>query len=128
MKNILIITVALFLSSNLFGQAKDKIYRIEGHNYSTNYSYDVNLLVLNGDNNSYELINQEYLSKRLKRKNVIFRFIRRKGTYVVKGDTLYLKEKQSGKENMFYFLSKKKLVKLIEGKEKSKYIWRKVDN
>lgn len=109
-----------------FGQRKEEIFKIEGHNYSTTYSYDVDLLILNSNDNSYRFINQSYISKKMMRKNVVFDFNITEGTYIKDDDKLFLKEKNTEKELIFSFLTKNKLVRLIEGKEKSKVIWKKI--
>ena len=120
-----IILLTLFTTVSLFGQVKDNIYRIEGHNNSTVYSYSVDVLSLSTDG-TYEWINQEAFSKKLMRQNVIFNYKRSTGTYVKKGNILYLTEKENGRKYSFSFLSENKLVRLIDDKEKSKHIWKKV--
>lgn len=126
MRLLLILTFVLFSIHFSFSQKKEEIFKREGHNYSTTYSYDVDLLILNPDDNSYRFINQSYISKKMMRKNVIFDFDITEGTYLKDKDKLLLKEKNTEKELVFSFLSKNKLVRLVENNEKSKVIWKKV--
>lgn len=121
-----IFLILLITTVNLYCQTRDEIYKIGLHNYGTTYSYNIDVLTLSGEN-IYYLSNQEYLSKKLMKKNVIFNYRTHQGIYEREGDTLHLKENESGKKMSFIFLSKNKLVRLIEGREKSKYIWKKVD-
>lgn len=115
----------LFISINIFGQGKDKVYRIEGHNYSSTYSYDVNILTL-GNDSTYTISYQQYSSKKNMKKNIIIHLNIDKGTYKIRDNKLYLYEQKSKKEYLIFLFLEKKLIKLFQGKEKSKIIWRKI--
>lgn len=122
MRKIIILTFIL-ISVRSFSQIKNRIYKTEGHNNSTTYSYFVNTLSLDNDM-KYVMTIQEYLSKKLMKKNIVNNFTKLRGSYIKKGDTLILIEKKES----FLYIKKNKLMKLIDGKYKTKYFWGKINH
>ncbi len=113
--------------NSIYGQQKDDIFRISGSTKNTNgYLYNVDILILKKDH-TYELLKQEYLSKKFVKKNIPFSAYKEKGNWFRSQDTLKLIDGKSQKERWFLYLNRKRLIKLINKKEKSQKAWNKIN-
>ncbi len=128
MIRILLFFAICFLHSLIgHGQHRDEIYRIAGTKYSSAMkTYNVNILILNSDN-SYDLMRQQYNSKREMKKNVLLDLSTEKGKWKKEQDTLYLKSSHN-KATKFFVLNKKKIALVIEDVEISPAKWKKVNS
>lgn len=123
MKKILL--VSFFYIGTLYGQQKDVIYRIAGDfKDAAGYSYNVNVLLLD-ENKTYSLIEQKYYSKRLARKNVPSRFLKTKGSWDIKNDTLKLIDNEN-KTEMLFIRRKNYLIYLFDDVDESSFHWTQV--
>jgi len=124
MKKILILM--LFVTSIVYSQKKDSIYRIEGNTKdAVGYSYFVNVLILSEDN-FYTLIEQEYVSKKFAKQNIPSKFIKTQGTYTVTNGKIKLDD--NGKETIFVIVDDKRIDKLFNNQDRTNFYWKKVRN
>ncbi|RUT67754.1 hypothetical protein D0817_24640 [Flavobacterium cupreum] len=100
MKKIILLSVFLYIN-NSYGQNKDEIFRLAGDfKDAAGYSYNVNVLILHQDK-IYSFIEQEYYSKRLAKKNVPSRYLKTKGNWKMRNDTLKLIDSETKREKLF---------------------------
>lgn len=110
-----------------YSQDRHEIYRMEGMQYSSDErTYNVNVLILNS-NGSYEILKQQYYSKKEMKKNVILDLSIEKGAWSKKQDTLYLKNSDNNREAQFFTLNKNRIALIIEDVEISPTKWKRVN-
>ena len=115
--------LSVFLS---YSQHRHEVYRMEGMQYSSDErTYNVNVLIFNS-NGSYQILKQQYYSKKEMKKNVILDLSIEKGTWNKKQDTLYLKNTDKNREAKFFMLNKNKIALIIEDVEISPTKWKRV--
>lgn len=123
------IMLGLFLIVNtVYAQKRDVIYRITGDSYPTiGYAYVVSVLYLKEDN-SYRLLEQQYNSRKMARKNILRRSNDEYGVWKMVGDTLELYDDKNRPPAKFIIIDDKKIAFLFDGNERSDSYWIKVKN
>ncbi len=119
-----ILVILIFFNCIIsFGQSKDKIYRLEAKKESPGIgSYIVNVLLLEEDGN-YEIKYQEYLTKKRKKRNLIFNLKEEKGTWTKEGNILFLKDSKTNETFKFFIVNKNKIALFMDGNEISPVNW-----
>ena len=122
-----ILTILVFFNCIIcFGQSKDVIYRLEAKNESPGVgSYVVNVLSIEADGN-YEISYQEYLTKKRKKKNLIFKLKKENGTWTRKENTLFLKNSKTGKIVRFLIKNQNKVALFMDDDKISPVNWVKI--
>lgn len=123
------IMLCLFLIVNaVYAQKRDVIYRITADSYPTiGYAYVVSVLYLKEDN-SYRLLEQQYNSRKMARKNILRRSNDEYGVWKMIGDTLELYDDKNRPPAKFIIIDDKKIAFLFDDNERSDSYWRKVKN
>lgn len=117
-----IFLLCFFCIGATYGQKKDMIYRIaEDFKDAAGYSYNINVLKLH-ENKLYSLIEQEYHSKKLAKKNVPSRFLKTEGTWEISNDTLKLIDNKN-KTEMLFIKKNNSLIYLFDNVDKSASRW-----
>lgn len=114
--------------SIIYAQKRDVIYRISTDYYPTiGYSYVVSILYLR-DDNTYRLLEQQYNSRKMARKNVLRKSNDEYGMWKISADTLKLYDNENRPPAKFIMIDDKKMTFLFHDIERSKSCWRKVKN
>lgn len=123
------IILFLFLPvSIIYAQKRDLIYRIATDYYPTGgYTYVVSVLYLREDN-SYRLLEQQYNSRKMARKNVLRRSNDEYGIWKMAGDTLELYDSKNRQTLKFIMIDDKKITFLFHDIERSNSYWKKIKN
>jgi len=123
------IMLCLFLIVNtVYAQKRDVIYRITADSYPTiGYAYVVSVLYLK-EGNSYRLLEQQYNSRKMARKNILRRSNDEYGVWKMIGDTLELYDDKNRPPAKFIIIDDKKIAFLFDDNERSDSYWRKVKN
>ncbi|PIF31603.1 hypothetical protein CLU81_2105 [Flavobacterium sp. 9] len=123
------IMLGLFLIVNtVYAQKRDVIYRITADSYPTiGYAYVVSVLYLKEDN-SYRLLEQQYNSRKMARKNILRRSNDEYGVWKMIGDTLELYDDKNRPPAKFIIIDDKKIAFLFDDNERSDSYWIKVKN
>jgi hypothetical protein len=128
-KNMKKLTLFLLLSiSTIYAQKKDIIYRIAYDSYpAVGYAYIVSVLYLR-DDNSYRLLEQQYNSRKMTRKNILRKSNDEFGIWKITGDTLELYDDKNRAPIKFVVVDDKKIAFLFHDIERSDSYWRKIKN
>lgn len=123
------IILFLFLPiSIMYAQKKDIVYRISYDSYPTiGYFYGVSVLYLR-DDYSYRLLEQQYNSRKMARKNVLRKSNDEYGKWKMSGDTLLLNDNENRQPMKFIKVNNKRIAFLIDDIEKSDHYWKKIKN
>lgn len=120
--------LVFFLVNSVFAQKKDVVYRIAYDSYPTvGYFFGVSVLYLR-DDYSYRLLDQEYNSRKMARKNILRSSKDENGKWKMLGDTLLLYDNKNRQEMKFIKVNNKRIVFIIDNIERSRYCWRRIKN
>jgi hypothetical protein len=110
----LFLVIFFCCSIHLFAQDRsDVIYRIEGKTESPVFTpYNVSVLTLKKDGD-YHIKHQEYLSKKMMKKNILLNLKIEKGTWEKSNDTIHLKENNAKKSVKFFIKNKNKIALVV---------------